>query len=188
MAENEKPRAEKVVTGEVKTKKKNKLTDVFISEDVNNVKEHVFMEILVPSIKKALSDIVKDAIDMILYGESGRSRGRGTNASYVSYDRFSARRDEPRDNRMRASRTAYSYDEIIFNSRADVEEVLTGLDEIISQYGYARVADLYDLAGITSNNYTDNNYGWMNLVSAEPARVRDGWVLRLPKAVSIDRR
>ena len=58
------------------------------------------------------------------------------------------------------------------------------MDEIIDMYGRVSVADLYDLVGITGN-YTDNNYGWTNLASAEPIRVRDGYVIKLPKAMPI---
>ena len=58
----------KVVTGNVKRKKKSevsKFKDVFISEDVSNVKTYIFLDVLVPAIKKAVSDIVKDGIDMM---------------------------------------------------------------------------------------------------------------------------
>ena len=52
-------------------------------------------------------------------------------------------------------------------------------------YGLVRVADLYDLVGITGS-YTDNKYGWTNIRNVEPIRVRDGYMLKLPKAMPID--
>ena len=69
-AQSEK-RVQKVVTGNVKTRKNEvrKFTDIFISEDAANVKSYIFMDVLVPAIKKAISDIVTDGVDMILYGE-----------------------------------------------------------------------------------------------------------------------
>lgn len=70
-------RVEKVISGTVKSKKKSemqKFADVFISEDVNNVKSYIVMDVLVPAIKKAISDIVTNGIDMILYGETGKSK------------------------------------------------------------------------------------------------------------------
>lgn len=48
-------RVEKVVSGTVKPKKKGemqKFADVFISEDVNNVKSYILLEVLVPAIKR----------------------------------------------------------------------------------------------------------------------------------------
>lgn len=83
-------KVDKVVTGNVKRKKKSevsKFKDVFISEDVSNVKSYIFLDVLVPAIKKAVSDIVKDGIDMMLYGDK-RSGSRGS-SSYVSYRSYS---------------------------------------------------------------------------------------------------
>ena len=77
---------EKVISGTAKTKRKNdiqKFADVFISEDVNNVKSYILMDVLVPAIKKAISDIVTNGIDKILYGESGKTK-RNTSASKVT--------------------------------------------------------------------------------------------------------
>ena len=83
-------RVEKVISGTVKPKKKSemqKFADVFISEDVNNVKSYIVMDVLVPAIKKAISDIVTNGIDMILYGEAGKSKKNST-ASKVSYQKY----------------------------------------------------------------------------------------------------
>ena len=177
---NEK-KVQKVVRGKVKTKKKKtSLKDIFISEDAANVKSYVFMDVLVPAVKKAISDIVRDGIDMILYGEA-RSRKSSSNASYVSYRSYSDRdrREERRYSDSRV-RSAYSYDDIILENRGEAEDVLTRMDELIDTYGIVSVADMYDLVGI-SGNYTDNKYGWTNLRNAEPVRVRDGYMLKLPK-------
>ena len=48
-----------------------------------------------------------------------------------------------------------------------------------------KIADLYDLVGMDSN-YTDNRYGWTNLRSAQVVRVRDGYLLKLPKALPLN--
>ena len=72
-------------------------------------------------------------------------------------------------------------DDIILESRAEAEDVISSMEKIIETYGFVRVADLYDLVGITCN-YTDNNYGWTNIRSAESVKVRDGYMLKLPKA------
>ena len=57
--------------------------------------------------------------------------------------------------------------------------------ELIDTYQMVKVADLYDLVGI-SCDYTANNYGWTNLRNASVERVRDGYILKLPKALPID--
>lgn len=180
----EKKRVEKVIHGKVKVRPKSglhKLTDVFISEDAANVKSYIVMDVLVPAVKKAISDIVRDGIDMILYGESkGRSN---SSSSYVSYRDYS-RRDEDRFRDRDRDRRGYNHDDIVLESRGEAEEVITRMDELIETYGVVSVADLYDLVGKTCE-YTDNKYGWTNVRNAEPIRVRDGWMLRLPKALPL---
>jgi len=43
-----------------------KLAGSIISEDAQNVKSYIVMDVLIPSIKKAISDIVINGIDIIL--------------------------------------------------------------------------------------------------------------------------
>ena len=183
----ERKKVEKVVKGNVKTKKKSgvsKLKDTFISEDVSNVKSYIIMDVLIPAAKKAISDIVRDGIDMILYGDTHRGRS-SSSASYVSYRSYSDR--DRRDNRYESSRsrTIYEPDDIILDSRVEAETVLERMNELMDTYGIVSVADLYDLVG-KSCDYTANRYGWTNIRNAEPIRVRDGYLLKMPKVGPID--
>lgn len=182
----EKKKVGKAVTGSVKTKKKNgvsKFANAFISEDTKNVKSYVVMDVLIPAIKKVVSDIVKDVTDMILYGGSGKGRGRGTSSTYVSYRNYSDRRDDDRPSSV--VRHGFDFEELVFESRGDAEAVREQLDDMIDRYKVATVADLYDAAGLTAP-YTSNKYGWTNIRSAEVVRGRDGYVIKLPRAVPID--
>lgn len=186
----DKKKVEKVVSGSVKVKKKNgvtKFADNFISEDIHNVKSYVITDVLIPSVKRAISEMVTNGIDMILYGSTG-GRSKRSSADRVSYRNYYDRRDDDRyrdRDRDRVRTSAYSFDDIVLDSRGEAEEVLARMDELIDQYGIVSVADLYDLVGITGN-YTDNKYGWTNIRNAEPIRVRDGYMLRLPKALPIN--
>lgn len=184
----ERKKLEKVVTGNVKIKKKteiSKFKDVFISEDIANVKSYIVMDVLVPAVKKAVSDIITNGIDMILYGSSGRGQRR-PGASKVSYRDYYDRTDDRRPAPISA-RSAYDYDDIILESRGEGEEVLARMDELIDMYKIVSVADLYDLVGKSlEGNYTANKYGWTNIRNAEVIRVRDGYALKLPKALPIN--
>lgn len=186
--QSQEKRVTKVVAGTVKTRKKstlNKFAEEFISEDAKNVKSYVLGEVLIPAIKKAISDIVTDGIDIILYGESRKRSGNRSIADRVSYRSYY----DGGTNRSRVdSRPAnygYSYDDIILNSRGEAEDVLSRMDELIETYGLVRVADLYDLVGLTGN-FTDNKYGWTNIRNAEIVRVRDGYMIKMPRAAQID--
>lgn len=177
-------KVEKIISGSAKAKKKSevkKLTDVFISEDICNVKSYIRNDIIVPIVKKAISETV----DVILYGESGNSKKKSP-ASRVSYRSYYEDRD---DNRRRdygsIRRSNYDYNDIVLENRGDAEEVLIKLDELIDVYGSASIADLYDMVGM-SGSYTDNRYGWDKPGVGSVVRVRDGWLLKLPKVIILN--
>lgn len=180
---------EKVVTGTVRTKKKSearKLADIFISEDIANVKSYILMDVLIPTVKKAISDIVTNGIDMILYGESGHTK-RNTVASKVSYSSLYNRGSDRREARVDRVKSGFDYDDIIFDSRGDAEAVLSAMEDIIEQFGVVSVGDFYDLAQVSTTNYAINKYGWTDLRTAEAIRTRDGgYMLKLPRALPLN--
>lgn len=178
-------RVQKVVSGKVKTKSNEgrKLASMFISEDATNVKSYVVMDVLVPAIKKAISDIVTDGIDMILYGGNHGSKHKsGNKISYRNY--YDDKRDDRRGDSYR-SRGRFDYDDLVFDSRGECEAVREQMVDVIETYGFVTVADMYDMADLPAP-YTSSKYGWTNIRTAETVRVRDGYVLKLPKAMPID--
>lgn len=182
---SEEKRAEKIVHGKVKTKENGvrKLTDIFIAEDVVNVKDYIIFDVVVPALKKAIYDLVVGTLDMSLYG--GRGNGNRPKADKISYRDYNgvSRRDDRSYDRRRTN-SGYSYDDIVVETRGEAEAVLSRMDEIIEEYDIVRVADLYDLVGVTGD-YTDNSYGWTNIRNAKIVRVRDGYKIDMPRALPI---
>lgn len=177
---------EKVVSGETKTRKKSevkKFANIFVPEDTENVKSYILMDVIVPGIKNAIADVVS----IMLFGEVGRlgrgGRDRGSKISYQKYYRDD--RDDRRDYGRPRGTAGFEYDDILFESRGDADLVLDQLESAINIYGMASVADLYDLAGVTCRSYTANKYGWTDIRTAKVVRVRDGYILQLPRAVQI---
>lgn len=178
---------EKVITriskGEASVKKKSgftKFKDAMISEDAASVKSYIFLEVLVPSAKKAIQEIV----DTILYGSDSGSRKKTT--SRISYGSFY----DERDSRPRRSsgKRGFDYDDIIFKSKAAAEEALDSMDEIINHYGSVSVQDYYEIACIDPDEipYTADRYGWTDLRNARAVSVRNGAIIQLPKAFPLD--
>ena len=182
----EEKRAEKVVHGKVKKKENGmrKLTDIFISEDVTNVKDYIIFDVVVPALKKAVYDLIVGTLDMSLYG--GRGNGNQPKADRVSYrDYNDISRSGNRSGDRTRTASGYSYDDIVVETRGEAETVLSRMDEIMEEYSIVRVADLYDLVGVTGD-YTDNNYGWTNIRNAKIVRVRDGgYKIDMPRALPI---
>ena len=183
----EERKVEKVVNGPVRQRKKpigKKLAETFVAEDVQEVKTYIFSDVIVPAVKDTLSEMVKQAIDMILYGNTKTGRrdkpyGRVSYSSY--YDR-----DERKDRARGRNQPTREFYDIVLDSRAEAEEVLDSLRDIVDQYGQASLADYHDLCGVTGS-YTDNKYGWTDLTRVSVSLVRgQGYVVDLPKAVLLD--
>lgn len=177
-------KVEKVITGSARAKKKNgieKLAKVFIPEDVQDVKSYILIDVLIPMVKDAALDIIKT----LFYGEAGHGK-RNSAASKVSYrSYYEKENDRRRDYGSSVTRTGYNYDDFILDSRGEAEDVLSRMDELIGTYGLVSVADLYDLVGIPGN-YTDNKYGWTDIRSASVVRAREGYLIKLPKALPLN--
>lgn len=175
-------KVEKVITGTAKTKKKNTFGSL-ISEDASSVKGYIFSDVLMPALQKLVVDIVKDGIDIIIYGGTRRNTDkRGSySGNYVSYSRFSDR--EVRDRSI--DRPRYQPNEIILESRTDAEEVLDTLEDMIDRYDDVSVAAFYELVGMPSS-HTDEKYGWTNLANARVERVRDGFCIKMPRVRPLD--
>ena len=189
--QNNKIESKQVVQKPGKLRKKSemrKFADSFIAEDANNVGSYIMKEVLIPSAKKLISDIAKNAIDMFLYGDTDNSssRRRNSKVSYREYydDRERSSRDD-RGSRYR-QRVGFEYEDVILDTRGEVEIVFDKLQGTIDRYGFARVADLYEFSGIPNDNYTLNDYGWTSLRNARYKRIRDGYLIIMPKAIPID--
>ena len=182
----QKNKVDKVITGEAKVKKRNgvrKLAEIFLSKDIGDLKEYVIFEVIIPAIKRGLWEAGTSGLDMILPGETNRTR-KNYVGSKVSWRDYNNPNEHKEPNRHR-DRSGYLQNDIILDNRLDAEEALSSMTEIISKYGLVRVADLNELIGITGH-HTDNKYGWTDISHADVIRVRDGYMLKLPKALPLD--
>ena len=80
-------RVQKVVKNPARTKKNEvrKLADIFISEDISNVKSYIFMDVLVPAIKKAIYDKLEVKLNRVC-GEWGIYLDGHTSLKFESSD------------------------------------------------------------------------------------------------------
>ena len=64
IAVEDKKKVDKIVKGKVKTKKKNGILSSFINDDLQEIKKYIVEDVLIPTIKKTITDVVKNSIDM----------------------------------------------------------------------------------------------------------------------------
>jgi len=177
----------KVIKGNLVERKKPLLARIF-GENTKFVGNYILWDVLIPAAKNTISEIISNGIEMLLYGETRKHVQRDRGRSYVSYSGFYKEGGrQGRDVRDPAprNRNRHTFDDIVLDRRSDAEEVLSNLVDLIDDYGEATVADFYDLVGL-NGEWSDNKYGWDNLGRATVKRVREGYILDLPRPVSLD--
>lgn len=190
----QKKEVSKVTKGKVKTSEKSalkKFGEAFIEDDMADIKSYVISDVIIPAIKNLIFDSFIGSLEMMLFGTTSRaskSRNGGKNGSgtYVSYNKFSDNRSRRADDSRSSDRL--DYQAVIFEEKADAEEVLDTLRNLIEDYGQATIGDFYDAAGITpDNNFSKNEeYGWYDLNRAYVRSNRDGFFISLPKERYLD--
>lgn len=193
----EKDKVQKVTTGAVTVKKKNrfeKLMSDFVNEDLGKIKHYIVNDVLKPYAKKMLYEIITGGADMAIYhgAPHGNSNSPvrtsiGAGRTYYRYDECSNRTKAVAPPHEERSRDMFDLDQLIFSSRQDAENVLEQMLNQIDEYKVVSIGDLYDFAGVTTHgNYTGYSYGWKDLSTAEVVRSRDGYIIKLPKAFPLD--
>lgn len=189
---------ERIVTTEVTRRKKplgRKFLETFGGGDAQGVGSYILQDVLLPAAKDMVADAVSQGIEKMLFGEArgggGRPRAgiarKAANSTYTSYNKFAvnpAHRRDPREVSRRA-RASHDFDEIILDSRAEAQGVLDQMIMLLNDYDEVTVADLYEMVG-TTGSFTDQKWGWTDLRGATVHRVRDGYLLDLPRTEEID--
>lgn len=190
----EEKKVEKVVSEPVTRKKRSlgrKFVDIFFSENVGDVKTYLVYDVLVPAIKENIADIVNGAVAMLFFGEvrrrgnNGRTQSGSSRVNYGGY--FNGGND--RGDRMPRSYRQESVgrtrtDDILISSRADAEQVLDEMLELLDTYKQVTVADYYDMLDISSE-FTDHKYGWTDLRGARVVPARGGYRIELPREIAL---
>lgn len=181
--ENEKKQVKRVVKANVNNSFSHtmkKLVSDTIEDRTNSLKEY-----LMPAITDAIVGVITGTIDVICHGRvRKRTSGNTTRISYKDYydDRNGMRS-------MNGVRSRITYDDLTFRTKYDADEALNRMDEILEQFGVVTVADLFDIAGVSGNGYTDNNYGWTSLSSANVIAIGRGmYAIKLPRPKNVNRR
>ncbi len=190
---------EQVVASEATSRKKSlgrRLREVFIGGDTKSVINYVISDVLVPQAKDMFAEAVSQGFEKLIYGEarsgSRRYGGRApTGPGPTNYTRYAVRGNNPigrqghEDRRPTASVRTQMVDDILLATRPEAELVVDRMYDLLRDYDTVTVADLHSLVGLSSS-YTDQKWGWTDLQGTNVRRVRDGYVLDLPKTVSLD--
>jgi hypothetical protein len=75
--------------------------------------------------------------------------------------------------------------DILFESLEEANKVFESLHKIVDDYGYASVADLYDLLG-ESTDFADNKTGWTSLEGTRITSLYGKHMLKMPRAIVLN--
>jgi hypothetical protein len=192
--EPEEKKVEKVVVGGVTRRKPSlgrRFKDTFFAGDGQSVGRYIVTDILIPTLKDLLVDIITQGTEKGVYGDTRSAIRRSAaarlgNTVQTAYNR--AYTTTPRvDPRVgpgpRQVRSTQAFDEYFLDTRAEAEMVIDQLVRLIGTYEQASVADLKDLLGETSVPYTDDRWGWNEISGMGVDYVRGAYLLRLPQPI-----
>ena len=175
---------EKKVIAKAKVQKKSAIKEAlrtFFVQDLPEIAEHLVINVAIPAAKNAITDMVTQGIQQLLYGEVDPRR-RPT-SGYTSYSKssrdysgkayYESRRTErggPRQSKPS------NIEDLVFDTRGDAVDVIEYVAEQIEEYGQVSVADLMSSVGIQPR-YTDERWGWTTTDAFELRQIREGWLV-----------
>lgn len=174
----------KKVIAKAKVQKKSAIKEAlrtFFAQDLPEIAEHLVIDVAIPAAKNAITDMVTQGIQQLLYGEvDPRRRPSSGYTSYSSSFRsdrgrayYDSRRPEHREPRQPKPTNV---EDLVFDTRGDAVDVIEFIAESIEQYGQVSVADLMSSVGIQPR-YTDERWGWTTTEAFEIRQIREGWLV-----------
>lgn len=160
----------------------DKVSGIFFSEDAATVGDVIWNDYIIPGIKNA----ALSALEMLLFGNRGGYRG---GRSHVPYNRYYESGNGSSSSSRRVANTdrtsRFDYSEYEFRDLGEVNHVITEMEELVREDGYARVTDLNQLIGI-SGKFTDNKWGWNDCRDFGYKRTASGYILNFADPIPLN--
>lgn len=179
---------EKKVIAKAKVQKKSAIKEAlrtFFAQDLPEIAEHLVIDVAIPAAKNAITDMVTQGIQQLLYGnvDPRRRNTSGYTSGYTSYSStsrsdwgrgyYDSHRTERREPRQPKPTNV---EDLVFDTRGDAVDVIEYVAEQIEEYGQVSVADLLSSVGIQPR-YTDERWGWTTIDAFEIRQIREGWLV-----------
>lgn len=164
-----------------------RVRDAFLGDDDRTILEVVIQDIIKPSLRDLSFEAGQTALERVHYGSSRPYRRGGPpgNSSHPrNYNGISRGNGAPMGVESRVGRRSRDFGEMVVDVRAEAQAIREGMYAILDEYGVVTVSDMYQLAK-QPTQFTDRNWGWTDLMGAPVVRVRDGWLIDLPRPEAI---
>lgn len=177
-----------IVKGHIKKRSSaERISEVFIAQDLKTVAGVVFERVIIPNLRRLAVDTIDSIARGVFMGDDsvGASRGERNplrNTSYYSY--YENNSGAKATTASHKTPGQYRFAELIFDSYGEAQLVIDKMDECLEDCGVVTIADMYGFADVTCP-YTGNYYGWTNIASAKIVADSDGYWIKMPKAKPI---
>ena len=182
------PDLQPVVTSPVQVKKKRvRIRDLFIAEDMKSVGSHVFYEMFVPYSKQMLFSLGTGAMHRALFGISTKLQGMGLPIQPpqgpVTRISYGGHVNRPQANQTMQQimggiggrmapmlesgprRSSAQQDEYTIGSHDEAIHILTVMGDVLQNHGLVTLRQYKQLCGVMPE-FTDENFGWTAIPNA----------------------
>lgn len=181
----ERPKVEKVIEGGARKRKATlgqKFKETFFMEETDEIAKWVRDDVVLPTLRDALFAMVTGSLSMALFG-TVRGAGRRSSAfGTVDYNGISSGRSQ---REARSAKARHTFEDLTFDAKHEADDVLEAMRDMVDEYGQVSIADMYELAGVSSDPI-DRKWGWTSLRTASVIYSRDGYIIDLPKTKPVE--
>lgn len=168
---------------------------MFFADNVSDIKGHIVKNVLIPSLKNGISEIITSAVNMALYGQKGKPGSTSWGPSWLktgfNYSAMYNSSSKPTEAPKQLVNVT-ELDNLLYKDYDTAYRVYVGLCSYISQYNCATVHNLYSLSGQVCTESVADNWGWYQLDWYSIDIVSYGgeqyYKLSLPPAISLPKR
>lgn len=161
--------------------------DFLLAESPKDLLKRIGSEVLVPRAKAGIEEAFNSFVHGMFWGGGAAPpsqivRGTVLRGGGINYQGISSQQTGLQQARQALPVQQHSgnYQDLVVPTQESAEILLANMYDLLNEYRLVSVADLYEMAGITPSP-SDGSYGWTNLDGSRIQKVRDGYLLQLPR-------
>ena len=172
-----------IIKGTVKKVEKLGVIDLLFAGDIKTAFEVAVKDVLGPKLQDILVNFTDTVTRSFVYGDNYKStydnRSGNTNYRIISNSNNNSYQSRPSDRYEQVAFAFQYYD--------DAKNAINYIRDSLAKYHVFSVLNFYDLTG-QQTTPADDRYGWTSIGDIRPEKTRDGWVVRLPKPMEIEKK
>lgn len=160
---------------------------VFGTEKIENIPEHLVLNVAVPALKQTFFDMFCGGLGMAFGIDYSRKR-RSSDGGYTGFFKSGNNSRDIDDEDDYDDRRPSSYRDIGFDSKSDATEVYEVMLDYVRDQGYVTVLEFYGISDrISPNPRRDDRKGWdrEDLRNPRIFEVKRKWYIDLPRPTLI---